>query len=1100
MEGQKREVLQDEAVKKLVSPRIMMRERRPELFSDTETEFAPLMTEAIFGYHLETLTSRKQEYEFENFCRHLAQKEICPNLRPQTGPTGGGDSKVDSETYAVADEIAARWWWAEANAGSERWGFAFSAKKVWRAKARADVANVMSTGRNYTKIFFITSQFARDKDRAALEDELSKKCGLPVTIHDRTWIVEKVFRNDHIALAMSTLGISGVAEEKRQKPGPIDFARQAELEELDKQIADPARYQGAKFQLAEDCLRTVIVARGLERPRSEVDGRFCQAQRIAQEVGLNQQMARIAYHWAWTCHWWYEDFPEFAHHYRDVEILLAETIDAEALADLMTLWNLLAVAEHRGDLAADVARSEARRETLTAALSRVAADGSRPNNALHAQALQVLVNLFHTTRTGQFDQTDDIWIDMKKVVDASDGMGQFPLEKLFHIVQEIGRHVDSDAFDSLYETMTEKMRERKSDGEAGESYHDRGVQKLDQDKPYDAIRWFGRAESLLGKEEYVHELMATLVGATFAFGRTGLHWAARSRLLIVLGTGFEHWTREGRARGYVLAALRQLLRVETLLGRVPHILQALSLIDTAVSQMQLLGDRLEEVRDEFTMADCALGILFLRTPFNKLETLEKLPDILLRMGLPTARLCVLYALGQDRIITTSEVLAGKSSAERDEFFVRLADQPAAAHIPTTALLLNESKVDLKTVILGSEIVISTPCDTTSLGLAESVLGALEAFLSTCDESDVVPHAERTMIALKISAEATGLPTIEFSGKGGFAAEIVRPQAIEFKSAGDHGDFSDWLSKTVVQITAHRFMVRYPENWLKKHAGEERAFARAVMHGNMLIASRNVFGESPPSRIADWSEADDKMYDRLREQPWRDPAIRPRAEMPPLTPGTGRAPANLFDNSNRKHTERSVLSPVDNVLWADAGWQAAAFETSSAFAHFGLWFKNRKPALEIFNQWRQRWGLADKDNALRIAIITGVSAKDPAHYTILIGPNVQAAKFESGETFVTVSKVLVVAPTTDANLSAFLNAFGRLNTFLLAPAFGDGSPTLEMSVALVKFHLDVRPAWQIGENDPDIVAVHDDDEPIIPAGMDDAPILKALQARKDRKKR
>ena len=101
---------------------------------------------------------------------------------------------------------------------------------------------------------------------------------------------------------------------------------------------------------------------------------------------------------------------------------------------------------------------------------------------------------------------------------------------------------------------------------------------------------------------------------------------------------------------------------------------------------------------------------------------------------------------------------------------------------------------------------------------------------------------------------------------------------------------------------------------------------------------------------------------------------------------------------------------------------------------------------------------------------------------------------------TVSKVLVVSPTTDANLSAFLNAFGRLNTFLLAPAFGDGSPTLEMSVALVKFHLDVRPAWQIGENDPDIVAVHDDDEPIIPAGMDDAPILKALQARKDRKKR
>ena len=93
-----------------LSPSEFLRARRPELFSDSRLEGQPRLTPAVFEYHLETLTSRKQEIEFEYFCRRLAEKEICPNLLPQTGPTGGGDSKVDAETYPVAEEIAERWY------------------------------------------------------------------------------------------------------------------------------------------------------------------------------------------------------------------------------------------------------------------------------------------------------------------------------------------------------------------------------------------------------------------------------------------------------------------------------------------------------------------------------------------------------------------------------------------------------------------------------------------------------------------------------------------------------------------------------------------------------------------------------------------------------------------------------------------------------------------------------------------------------------------------------------------------------------------------------------------------------------------------------
>src|SRR3546814_11868106 len=79
-------------------------------------------------------------------------------------PEGGGDSKADSETFAVADEIATLHYVGEANSGSERWAFAFSAKKQWQQKARSDIEGIAGTGRPYTKVFVVTSRYGRSKD------------------------------------------------------------------------------------------------------------------------------------------------------------------------------------------------------------------------------------------------------------------------------------------------------------------------------------------------------------------------------------------------------------------------------------------------------------------------------------------------------------------------------------------------------------------------------------------------------------------------------------------------------------------------------------------------------------------------------------------------------------------------------------------------------------------------------------------------------------------------------------------------------------------------------------------------------------------------
>src|SRR5690606_17969323 len=158
-------------------------------------------------YLLDTITARNQTHEFEIFCRKLCERTICPNLKPATGPEGGGDSKADTETVPVADEVAILNYVGEPRSSQERWAFAFSAKKKWSEKVRNDVAGIVETRRGYQKIYCVTAQFARAKDRARIEDELSNKHGVTVTILDRSWIVDQVVDCDRKDLAYNYLGV-----------------------------------------------------------------------------------------------------------------------------------------------------------------------------------------------------------------------------------------------------------------------------------------------------------------------------------------------------------------------------------------------------------------------------------------------------------------------------------------------------------------------------------------------------------------------------------------------------------------------------------------------------------------------------------------------------------------------------------------------------------------------------------------------------------------------------------------------------------------------------------------------------------------------------
>lgn len=1091
-------------------PRDLMRSRHPDLFSDSVVEERPILARPVFEYHLETLTARKEEYQFEHFCRLIAEKEICPNLRVQTGPTGGGDSKVDSETYPVAKEISDRWWLGEPSGGAERWAFAFSAKKAWKPKLEADVDNILSTQRNYKRIYFFTNQFVSDKSRAHAEDALTKKTGIPVHIVDRSWLVDRVYSHGHLKFAISALQIDDASTERKARLGPKDMERLADLDELDAQISEPSRYAGAQYQLIEDCVRAAKLARSLDKPRHEVESRFAMADRLAQKLAIPHQMLRIAYQRAWTAHWWFEDYVEFMRFYEEVEYFALQSQEAQDQERLVNLNHLLLGIDDRGILPKDKTRIDDRRVVLIKHLESLEADAARPNNALFARMLKTFARLTNLIRTHDLSVVGGVWTDLEVIAQESKQLGQFPFESLSSMVHEMSKMFDTPGFDRLYEVVVDIERQRISDGTAGESFKARGLQKLKNGKPYEAIRWIGRAEELFAKEEYQRELILTLAAGSHAYQAAGLLWAARNKLLVAIERAFRMLSTEGELPLIAYRLLRHLTWIELQLGRVPQILQSIIWTRHCASLVKLEEDDEggDSGHEETLFMHAMLGIHFLNVPLNRLSALEQLPDALQRLGLDIPRTAVLYALGHEKRVNEEAFPEEpRTPAELRDFFEKWQDQPAHQDMPAEPALNEGPRTTLRSVILGAEFVIDCPNDSASVGVAESLFGAMEAFLSTSDEEDLLPHAERTLVRLRKVKEQTTGPTFDWvEGIAGVHAEILTGERVTFDDAEALTQFTDFLCKTTAMIAAHCFMIRSPEEWMKRVAGDERGLARATMFGNVLAIGRILFGDDAKVRLKDWIDADEKSYDCLRDQYWRPskPATAGSSPQGPTKQGEGPPPKELMDTSERKHTERQVLSPINIPVWDKAGWGGTLYGWSeSAPPLMGLTFRNMEAATWIFAEWISRFGQADKGDDLRIAIITGISKENPTDYVVVIGPNSEHIERVTGasKTFSLVSRINRMSPETPKNLDGFLKEFNRFGAFYLMPVKmpdAQGSaPNFESKQYLLKGHLHVRPAWQIGEHDSDIVALDVDEDPVIPEGVTDAPVLKAMARKRDR---
>lgn len=1084
------------------APSRYMRERHSDLFSDSVSEVEYQVDREVLSYHLETLTNQRDETVFENFAQRLCEKFIAPNIRPQTGPVGGGDGKTDAETFPVSSEISARWFVPDNDKAGERKAFAFSAKKTWRPKIKSDVAAIAGTKRDYDQIICVTNQFVPAKKSADLQDELVKEHGIPVTILDRTWLLDRVLKHGSMAIAVEELGVGKGTEKQSKKLGPSDTNRAAELDSLEAKIADGSQYQGHPAALVEDARRAALLARGLEHSSADVNGRFDRALRLARDNNTKKLELTITYEWAWTSYFWHEDHLRTSELYDDVERLALGSDDANDLERMSNLLPLIRMSVATGSMDASKGKLKDRTAALKSALEALTVQTNRPNNALHAEATLLLTRVSEKGVEHRDDPLKDIWVSFTDVIKRAEGLGTFPFTSIADALTQIGEFIaDSDEFDTLFEAVTDALVSRIGEGEAATRNVQRAYQKLAKGLPYDAIRWFGRAVTLLIKEEYEDDLINALVGAGFAFEEVGLPWAARNYTLAAVSQEFSSFERYGSIGTLRASVLSRYFETEFKLGRVPQILSAHEL-EMIVRNAQARTDgqrrRLDQMQEAHMMQ---IASLLLQTPVAKLGDIAQLPDALERLALPMSRTALLYLMGNEDILRTEGWIPEQETPEGAETFMRdLRDYGVKADYPVPDFALGET-VTLSSNVLGCRIELACANNLVSTGIGEAVLGSLEALLATSLDHRILPQVDHLQLRV-MPSDAVGLsPVLTFEDvEGEPIGTITHRLIMEYKTKEDALSFPHWMRGAVLEIFLRFAAPQDAETWGEALFENERALDRALTFSNVPIMLGNLHGDRAQLSLAEWIDPADPTYKVKRSEAW-PPAPAPDAikSFGNRQSGEGLAPKELRDAAKRKHSKTRWISPIDKQKWDKAQWNATLFMWSPPGPDMpppmlGLAYENLSAAKDIFKSWRKRYGDDDVKDDLKITIVRGISRDNPAAYAVMVSQNPDNVPMLEENIIGFVSRINRMYPNSTQHLDQFLADYAHHGQYVLLPAhlpnkLAQPEPIFELPIG--KHNLTVINAWEITTNDMTASVLDLDELPLIPTDQPNAPVLQTL---------
>lgn len=1051
------------------------RKLRPEYFSDSKIEYKVKLPKEHLAYEINMISTNQKHDAFEVLCRKLAEKFISPNLIPQVGPTGGGDGKTDSETYPTSVNIADRWFTPENGwTKDENWAFAISAKKEWKSKIKSDVIKIVETQRGYTRVYFFTNQKVSSKIKKETQDQLIKQLKIDIVILDAEWIIEKIYDNKLINIAIESLNLSDIYKEQIIEVGKNDASRIKKLEDLENKIVKSNRYFEYDYQLVEDALETAILSRMLEKSKAEVIGKFERALRLGRKLDNSRQLMRIHYQKAWTHINWYDDYDVFLVEYYSFKKYSKIDPNILGLELHSTLIQLLWNISNNEHCTIVIPFKEELTEYIDF-LDNCIQQTTKITTSLVAQVYKSLLNVIfrYNEEIGASYEFDQI----TKYIEISQSHIEFPFELFKNLIEAIGKVFPNDkSYDNLIDCIANIEGQKSSALSSGMTFLNRGIQKLDNNYNKESLIYLGKAVKKIAKEDD-NLLYIALDGLTKAYQRLGLYWAANNTILAALNIYTNKWYKLGSLDPRLLRCVDVILKNESYIGRIPYLLGWSEMYKVIYPQFE--HKELDEELPTHSLVDACLSVRLLNENYSNWKDYLLLPEILAKEELYLSHDAVMYMLGHTSAITEKykEITPSKNI---DEVFSVAANQPFREQIAYETNLMYNSIIEFGSIILGTKITLKVEKNKSLVILAEAILAYLESFLATTFE-EVYPSCEEILIEIKNKNNEY----YNLSNNNSF--KYLLEINIEEYDRNIEG-FSELFFELTTNIVTKNFLFGDPEPFLKKLFIQDEILERQFTIQMHRTITHNILGLFPKIFLDDWIRSTTNTYNFTRE-----------VNSLKLTSSKNLKPQIEDDNKweIEMHNQNRVASIFDHYLWDNADWKGFGFfhRGNTLFGIF-LAFADKNLGKKIFEEWIEKYTNKDINEEIYIGIVRGVNKEHPHRYRVLLTKNIPHSEKSKNNSIMTLARTLEMYAESPTNLNNLVNGYKYFNQYFLCPAYIDENGQIEIyeDLGILKKELSIKSAWEVSELDVESLGIRDDDTPIIPNGVVDVPLLKVLKKR------
>lgn len=1040
-----------------ISPKDFLKKRRPNKFSDSIVDKKSNLNRATLESYLINLTSRNEQDIFEQFIVSLCELEICPNIKPNTGPAGGGDGKTDAETYPVSGDTAQGWYIGYDTAKSDQsLAFAISAKKAWEPKLNHDLEEIYKTERKFTQTYFVTNQYVKADKRKKLEKELGDKYKTDLHLLDLTWILRRVFDNKRISLAIQKLGIEGATDDVMDL-GPNDVGRRKKILQLDAEIELENSKQAVNYTTVRDAIDVAVLSREQELPRIEVEGRLERAIRLADKYGTTNQRFMARYQKCWTAFWYFEDVQVLKDCYSDAERHALKAAGISNLEKLSNLHSILMTAMDRTSGVISKAFFDSKTKVLLSELKKIAANKEAPSSSLFARALLAQVSM--TNAVCSHKSVEEALDEFEKIIDESEGMSGFPFDAVTELLSIMGGVIgDSDKYDAVFTKVRQQAAKRDGEKRSAEMVLERAKALLIEEKSYKAIQLLGSSLPSFQKEETQDEASEAFLLMGIAYENVGLLWAARASYLNGASIETTRFHKDDEASPTQIELYRSLVNIELRLGRIPQFLQWLEVLEVFISILPADEWNVEKLEEERLFCDLRLGATILTCNEDAMH-LSRLLPIIERVGLDNSVLALNYRIGREDLYS-SEFTDVIPENERRKYMEEWASQAPKNIASDKLLYANTISIQLTAQVLGCDITVHYENSILNNMTAESILACLESILATA----FLHRGSSTEPKFDIWIRNDGSSGYEIQSELDSDTAAIKVTVPDFNphsiSGEDQGILGESIQKLAIKVVSSIVMFADTQKSLEKIFGEERAFDRSINFTSSYIRLGNVIGYNPKYKLSEWSDVADKAVE-----------VGAKPSIPFPKKAEEERDFRQFKPEEIGHNNLSTLSVIKTVLWEKAGWKGAFYSSaigSDELPILAIIFGNPDAGSKIFEGWHEEYGDEDTKDSIRIAILRDIDDEYPADYRVGISANMEVADIK-GKIVSSITRIHTMNTESKESLDVFLKQYRKVGSYYLAAAmFGpEGEPML-YRYKIKKKLLVVKTPGEIYDNDPDSV--------------------------------